>query len=133
MRKLKLQMQQTVVGYVAGPNGELDWMTFGDDAELFKVVNALTDSSDTILMGRKITEGFINYWKDVVKNQPESPEFSFVASLLKNNLIDELNLFVNPTAIGNGMKIFVDSTNLELVHAKACKCGELMLQYTTKH
>lgn len=26
MRKLKLQMQQTVDGYVARQNGELDWM-----------------------------------------------------------------------------------------------------------
>jgi hypothetical protein len=28
MRKLKLQVQITVDGFVAGPNGELDWMTF---------------------------------------------------------------------------------------------------------
>lgn len=26
MRKLKLQMQMTIDGFVAGPNGELDWM-----------------------------------------------------------------------------------------------------------
>jgi hypothetical protein len=29
MRKLKLQMQITVDGYVAGPDGQLDWMRFG--------------------------------------------------------------------------------------------------------
>jgi len=28
MRKLKLQVQMTVDGYVAGPNGEMDWMIF---------------------------------------------------------------------------------------------------------
>ncbi|MGA7720002.1 MAG: hypothetical protein WCA84_02375 [Ignavibacteriaceae bacterium] len=28
MRKLKLQAQMTVDGFVAGPNGELDWMNF---------------------------------------------------------------------------------------------------------
>ncbi len=28
MRKLKLQMQVTVDGFVAGPNGKLDWMVF---------------------------------------------------------------------------------------------------------
>ncbi|CAN5917584.1 hypothetical protein BH24BAC1_BH24BAC1_16170 [soil metagenome] len=28
MRKFKLQVQMTVDGYVAGPNGEMDWMTF---------------------------------------------------------------------------------------------------------
>ena len=25
MRKLKLQVQMTVDGYIAGPNGEMDW------------------------------------------------------------------------------------------------------------
>jgi hypothetical protein len=34
MRKLKLQMQVTVDGYVAGPEGQLDWMTFDMDAGL---------------------------------------------------------------------------------------------------
>ncbi len=27
MRKLKLQVQKTVDGFVAGPEGQLDWMT----------------------------------------------------------------------------------------------------------
>ncbi|MFL6344499.1 MAG: dihydrofolate reductase, partial [Nitrososphaeraceae archaeon] len=26
MRKLKLQVQMSVDGYIAGPNGEMDWM-----------------------------------------------------------------------------------------------------------
>lgn len=34
MRKLKLQVQITVDGYIAGPNGELDWMTFRRMKEL---------------------------------------------------------------------------------------------------
>lgn len=186
MRKLKLQMLQTVDGYVAGINGELDWMQFEMDEELLQLINSLTDTSDTILLGRKMTEGFINYWENVVNNQPDSPEFSFaekmvnipkivfsktlksiegknttlengdlvtainqlknkpgkdilvygganfVSSLLKNNLIDELNLFVNPIAIGKGMEIFVDRTNLKLVNAKAFQCGEVVLQYKLK-
>jgi dihydrofolate reductase len=28
MRNLKLQVQMTLDGYIAGPNGEMDWMTF---------------------------------------------------------------------------------------------------------
>ena len=31
MRKLKLQMQMTIDGFVGRPNGELDWMTFESD------------------------------------------------------------------------------------------------------
>jgi hypothetical protein len=26
MRKLRLQVQMTIDGYIAGPNGEMDWM-----------------------------------------------------------------------------------------------------------
>ncbi|MEV0400205.1 hypothetical protein [Actinoallomurus sp. NPDC050550] len=28
MRTFKLQVQTTVDGYMAGPNGEMDWLTF---------------------------------------------------------------------------------------------------------
>src|SRR5712664_3468682 len=57
MRKLKLQMQVTVDGYVAGPAGQLDWMTFDMDAGLLAFISHLTDTSDTILLGRKMTDG----------------------------------------------------------------------------
>ena len=75
MRKLKLQVQISVDGFVAGPNGELDWMTPNFDPKLIEFINALTDSSDTILLGRKMTDGFVNYWENVVNNQPDSPEY----------------------------------------------------------
>ena len=59
MRKLKLQMQITADGLVAGPNGELDWMTWNMDDKLVDYISELADSSDTILMGRKMTDGFV--------------------------------------------------------------------------
>ena len=34
MRKLKLQMQTSIDGFMAGPNGELDWMVFDWDDKL---------------------------------------------------------------------------------------------------
>ena len=61
MRTLKLQMQISVDGFVAGPNGELDWMEWNWDDEIKNYVNELTDSVDTILLGRKMTEGFISH------------------------------------------------------------------------
>ena len=82
MRKLKLQVQITVDGFIAGPNGEMDWMLWDQDSESEAYVNNLTDSSDTILLGRKMTEGFVNYWTDVVNNQPESREFSFAKKMV---------------------------------------------------
>lgn len=82
MRKLKLQVQLSVDGYVAGPNGEMDWMVWDTDQESEAYVNALADTSDTILLGRKMTEGFVNYWTDIVDHKPESPEFSFAQKMV---------------------------------------------------
>lgn len=77
MRKLKLQMQTSIDGFVARSNGELDWMTSGQlYSELGNLVDELIDSSDTILMGRKMTDEFVNYWTKAVEN-PENPEFTF--------------------------------------------------------
>lgn len=79
MRKLKLQIQMTLDGFVAGPQGELDWMWGGgepDPASFQKVID-LAASSDTMLLGRKMTRQFIDYWENVADNQPESPEHAF--------------------------------------------------------
>jgi dihydrofolate reductase len=184
MRKLKLQMQMTIDGFVAGPEGELDWMAGDpDDEKLFGLINELTDSSDVILMGRKMTGEFVSSWEDVVNNRPDSPwhEFAkkmvemkkivfsktvesmhgenvtvengdvvnavnelkgaegkdivvyggagFVSSLLDHGLIDELNLFINPTAIGSGMRIFSDRTKLKLVSSEAYRSGVVVNTY----
>ena len=81
MRKLKLQMQTTIDGFVAGPNGELDWMALPFDDELTDYENNLIDACDTILLGRKMTDGFMNYWEGVLK-QPESPEYCFAEKMI---------------------------------------------------
>ena len=81
MRKLKLQMQVTVDGRVAGPEGQLDWMTLDMDAGLLDFINRLTDTSDTILLGRKMTDGFIKYWEQVV-TQKDSPEYDFAQKMV---------------------------------------------------
>lgn len=189
MRKLKLQMQITVDGFVAGPNGELDWMTGWDsDDELKKYESEIADAVDTLLMGRKMTDEFFNTWTKAAEN-PDSPDnafgkrmvdipkvvftktldespwantvlakgdlveevksrknqsgkdilvyggANFVRSLIKENLIDEYNFFVNPTAIGNGMTIFKDLENklsLQLVKAKDFDCGVVLHCYEAK-
>jgi dihydrofolate reductase len=54
---------------------------------------------------------------------------SFVASLLEHRLIDELNLFVNPIAIHDGLRIFAARTPLELVGSVAYKNGKVVNTY----
>jgi dihydrofolate reductase len=189
MRKLKLQMQMTIDGFVARPNGELDWMNPNkemDDDKLMPYIDSLINSSDTILMGRKMTDGFVNYWTKAAEN-PESPEYEFakkmvdtpkvvftktldespwanttlakgnleeevtrlknqtgkdilvyggadfVSSLIKENLIDEYNFFINPTAIGRGMTLFGKledkSLSLKLSHSQSYNCGIVVNTY----
>ncbi len=186
MRKLKLQVQLTVDGFVGRTNGDLDWMTWDWDDKIKNYVNELTDSIDTILLGRKMTDGFVSYWSGVKPDDPQYPfarkmvdtpkvvftktlnkngwantalakgelteeigklkkqsgkgiivygGATFVSSLIKNNLIDEYHLFVNPAAIGNGLKVFNELGNkldLKLVKSKVFDCGIVLNHYEPK-
>lgn len=75
MRKLKLQVQISVDGYVAGPDGSMDWMVWNWDEDLNRYVDDLTDSIDTILLGRKMAAGFIDHWSHVA-GDPSDPEYT---------------------------------------------------------
>ncbi len=75
MRKLKLQMQMSVDGYVGGPQGEMGFLARNWDAGLIQYVTELTGSFDCIVLGRKLAQGFIPHWAGVAAN-PEHPEHS---------------------------------------------------------
>jgi dihydrofolate reductase len=62
MRKLKLQVQMTIDGYIAGLNGEMDWTARNWDDQLKNYVGELTRPVDCIVLGRKLAQGFIPYW-----------------------------------------------------------------------
>ncbi|WP_148685752.1 dihydrofolate reductase family protein [Candidatus Nitrosocosmicus hydrocola] len=70
LRKLRLQVQISVDGCIAGPNNEMNWLVW-DDGYL-KYINEITESVDTIIMGRKMVDGFIPYWTEVA-NKPDDP------------------------------------------------------------
>ncbi len=185
MRKLKLQVQITVNGFVAKPGGELNWMTWNWSDDIKAYVTELTNSMDTIILGRKLAEGFIPYWADVKANS-DHPEYEagkiftdtpkivfsktlnkslwdnttvvngdlvaeikklkdksgkgiiayggaeFVSSLIKEDLIDDYYLFVNPVAIKEGLTIFdkiQDMKRLDLIESKSFDCGINLLCY----
>ena len=182
MRKLKLQVQMTVDGYIAGPNGEMDWMAWDWDDALKNYVTAITAPVDCIILGRKLAQGFIPHWAanperegadkmnntakvvftktldksewpntvlakgnlvdeiTQLKKQPANDIIvyggaNFVSALIKEGLIDEYHLFINPTAIGNGMTIFKEidgKLNLVLVKSTSFACGIVVLHYEPK-
>jgi dihydrofolate reductase len=68
MRKLRLQVQMSIDGCIAGPNNEMDWLVWDDN--YIKYLNEITESVDTIIMGRKMVDEFIPYWTEVM-NKPD--------------------------------------------------------------
>lgn len=72
----------SIDGCIAGPNGEMDWMVGLQDDKINKYVNELTESFDTILLGRKMADGFISYWSDVI-NKPDDPWYAFAKKMIE--------------------------------------------------
>ena len=188
MRKLKLQVQMTIDGFISGQKGEVDWMALPWTEDILNYVREITAPVDTIVLGRKLAEGFIPHWANVAKD-PNNPEYEggvkyastqkivftktldksiwenteiakgdlvkeitnlknlqgkdmiaygggeFVSALIKNKLIDELHLFVNPSAIGSGMPIFRELTEMQKFNCDDVQkfdCEIIVMKYTPK-
>lgn len=75
MRKLKLQMQLSIDGFVCGPQGEMDWLTWDWDEPLKEYVKVLTAPVDCIVMGHHLAQGFIPHWQGLVIDPQTADEF----------------------------------------------------------
>ncbi|MDP4271233.1 MAG: dihydrofolate reductase family protein [Bacteroidota bacterium] len=60
MRKIISFMHMSLDGFVAGPNGEMDWIKV--DEEIFDYVGKRISESDTALYGRVTYQMMENYW-----------------------------------------------------------------------
>ncbi len=130
MRKLKLQVQMTVDGFVASPNGEMDWSGVDWDAELIQYTKDITEPVDLMLLGRKLAEGFIPYWASApagedpwgVNKQNSTPKVVFSDTLTQidwpntvlatGDLVDEVNRLKNQPGqdiIAYGGALFVSA------------------------
>ncbi|HET6590445.1 MAG TPA: dihydrofolate reductase family protein [Candidatus Nitrosocosmicus sp.] len=187
VRKLRLQVHMSIDGCIAGPNNEMDWLIW--DNGYLKYIDNITESVDTIIMGRKMVDGFIPFWTEVA-SKPDNPMYkiakkmveipkvvftktlkksdwqntdiatgdlrdeiaklknqdtrgdiivyggiSFDSSLIKEKLIDEFYLFINPIVLGSGKTIFkytAEIQELSLIESKVFDCGLVLLHYEVK-
>lgn len=71
MRRLKLQVQATLDGYMGGANGEMDWMLPAFTPDLGAHITGIMTGVDTIVLGRRLAEGFIPHWAARPEHEPD--------------------------------------------------------------
>jgi dihydrofolate reductase len=72
MSKVIYSPMVSLDGFVAGPNGEIDWGII--DEELHSFINEQQRSIDTYLFGRRMYE-VMTYW-DTAEADPSNPEYA---------------------------------------------------------
>lgn len=189
MRKIISFMHVSLDMFVAGPNGEMDWIKV--DSEIFKYAGEATDSADLALYGRHTWQMMDAYWPTAADSPNASdhdrqhsawykavdkvvlsktmagqkhPKTTFVGdnfpteirrfkeqpgnnivifgsprathSLMKEGLVDQLWLFVNPVLLGHGIPMFKDLDSrqkLNLVTDVRFPSGVIALKYDVLH
>ena len=100
-------MHASLDGFVAGPNGEMNWITIND--EIFDFVDTMTPQADTAVYGRVTYEMMEGYWPEAGK-QPNASKhtrehsawYSKVAKVVLSKTMSEDGL-VNTTVISNDL------------------------------
>ncbi|ULH13942.1 dihydrofolate reductase family protein (plasmid) [Deinococcus sp. KNUC1210] len=78
MRKLIMQLQLTLDGFYAGPNGEFDWFKLDQESWSERVQHDFPRIG-TVLLGRRNYQGFRHYWPKVAE-RPDVTETDLVFS-----------------------------------------------------
>jgi dihydrofolate reductase len=185
MRKILAFMHVSLDGFVAGPQGEMNWINLDD--EMFDYADKETSRSDLALYGRNTYEMMDAYWPTAgddpnanrhhknhaawynkvdklvvsrsmagqqipgvtivsdnlrsgitaIKERPGQQILIFgspstIHSLIKEDLLDEVWLNVNPVLLGKGIPMFKDIEtikSLTLVETVPFKTGVIGLHY----
>lgn len=72
MRKIIVTMWITLDGYIAGPNGEMDWIGELYDEAMGNYEYELVSGADTLLLGRVTYQSFAGSWPHVPDNPAAS-------------------------------------------------------------
>lgn len=82
MRKIIVTMWMTLDGFIAGPNGEMDWIGAIYDEAMGNYEYDLISAADTLMLGRTTYESFAGSWPKVPDNPNASPGEVAYARLL---------------------------------------------------
>jgi dihydrofolate reductase len=107
MRKIISFMHISLDGFVAGPNGEMNWIKI--DEEIFNHVGKRIGQTDTALYGRVTYQMMENYWPTAA-NKPDASKhdiehsqwYSKAHKVILSNTIKELGL-TNTTIINGNL------------------------------
>jgi dihydrofolate reductase len=115
MRKLIFFMHTSLDGFVAGPNGEMNWIKL--DEALFDFVGTMTDQADTALYGRVTYEMMQSYWP-TAGDEPNASKHDKVHSNWYNNVPKVvLSKTLNESELHN-TKVISDHLSDNINHVK---------------
>jgi len=109
MRKLIFFMHTSLDGFVAGLNGEMNWINV--DEAMFDFVGTMTDKADTALYGRVTYDMMQSYWP-TAGEQPNASKhdkehsawYNKVSKVILSKTISEKGLD-NTTVIGDHLAV----------------------------
>jgi dihydrofolate reductase len=189
VKRVILQMQMSVDGFVSAADPALDW-TLWDwgpdcpwDEALKRDFNGTLAKVDTVLLSGPMAKGYIGHWTEMSRQRAGDPDYafthrivaaqkrvisqslaaidhprasigrgslleevtalkqktggdiicfggtSFAAGLLDADVVDELQLYVNPHVVGEGDSIFSQARALQCIDATAYPCGIVVQRY----
>lgn len=108
MRSLVFFMHSSLDGFVAGTNGEMNWITVDD--EIFDFVSTMTDQADTALYGRVTYQMMEAYWPTAGEKPNASKHDKEHSTWYKNVSKVVLSKTMNETGLRNTKVI---SNNLQ--------------------
>ncbi len=71
MRKIIFLIHATLDGFVAGPNGEMDWIVYNEEVAQYS--HDLHTTTDTAIYGRVTNQMMASYWPTVLSNPDSDP------------------------------------------------------------
>lgn len=189
MKRLILQMQMSVDGFVDADDPSLAWTlwNWGEncpwDKALKKRFNKTFAGIDTVLLSGPMAKDYIRHWTRMCEQRAGDPDFAFTGrivaahkrvisrsvtairqprtsigrgslpaelaalkeggggdiicfggvrfarALLAADLVDELQLYVNPTVIVAGSSIFREARQMRCIDAVSYDCGIVVQRY----